>query len=129
VGRGGLYNLSSRRKRKLYFFDTGIRNAILKNFDPIDLRPDKGALWENLCVNEIEQKYSRRFGIFSYWRGDYGEVDLLVRTNGTDYAYEFKYGNNRTFRTPKHFKEAYKGVEVKIVSPENLKSTLNNIST
>jgi uncharacterized protein len=127
VGKGGLYNLSSRRKRKLYFHDLGVRNAILKNFEEIDIRTDKGNLWENLGMNELQQSYDRRSVMFSYWRNETGEVDLLVRKNGTDIAYEFKYGISKPVRPSKGFIQAYKDTPINVVNPESLQTTLASI--
>jgi uncharacterized protein len=129
VGKGGIYNLSSRRKRKVYFCDLGIRNAIMKNFTPISPRQDNGALWENLCVSEIQQAYGKKQGIFTYWRSNTSEVDLLVRSGGKDYAYEFKLVVGRTVRAAKAFVAAYSGVDIKVVSSDNLSQTLTDITT
>ncbi|MCH5600398.1 DUF4143 domain-containing protein [Niabella ginsengisoli] len=46
-----------KTNQKIYFLDTGIRNTVLNNFTPLDLRQDKGALWENFLIAERQKKY------------------------------------------------------------------------
>jgi hypothetical protein len=59
-----------KNNRKVYFWDNGIRNMIIANLNPIDLRQDKGALWENFLISERMKQaaYNNRIANFSFWR-------------------------------------------------------------
>jgi len=110
------------KSRKYYFQDLGIRNAIINNFNPITLRNDVGQLWENFCVMERIKKneYDRRYVNTYFWRTyDQKEIDYLEEVDGTLYAFEFKWGDQRT-KVPKLFLETYPGSEYKVISKENL---------
>jgi uncharacterized protein len=86
------------RFKKYYFYDLGIRNALINNFNPLALRDDAGALWENYLLNErikAHQAYRRDVAL-SFWRTREGvEVDLIEQQDGDIRAFEFKYGKAR----------------------------------
>lgn len=80
---------------KIYFWDVGLRNAILNNFDPINLRADSGALFENFIISEIKKiiAYTQSFDSIHYWRTKSGsEVDLVIAHNSQLYGCEIKLG-------------------------------------
>ncbi|GAB4546599.1 MAG: ATP-binding protein [Anaerolineales bacterium] len=81
--------------RKLYFYDLGIRNALVKDFRPLDLRPDKGGLFENFIVSEIEKKRKiKRLPLNLYFYREYNgrEVDFVLENYKKEYrCYEVKY--------------------------------------
>jgi uncharacterized protein len=83
-----------RRTRKIYFWDVGMRNAIIRSFQPIDLRPDKGALFENYVISEflkrnLQQKHTKNY---YFWRAyDGEEIDLIEVGDGTVTGYEIKW--------------------------------------
>lgn len=82
-----------KKGRKIYFFDVGIRNALIGNFAPIELRNDVGALWENYIVAEMFKKNCNDggFGNFYFWRtADQQEIDLIIEQDGILNAYEIK---------------------------------------
>jgi predicted AAA+ superfamily ATPase len=110
------------KTRKVYFWDLGIRNAIIRNFNPLTLRDDAGALWENFCVAE-RQKYLRNHGRYPaayFWRTyDRKEVDYIEEESGKMIAYECKWNSARQVKIPKSFLEAYPGSEFFGVTPEN----------
>jgi len=108
------------KSKKYYFWDLGIRNALIDQFHSWELRPDKGQLWENFLVVERLKKdeYSRNIGKYYFWRTyDQAEIDWCEEKGGELSAYEFKLSLKRA-KTPKAFKEAYK-IEVKTISKEN----------
>lgn len=80
--------------RKIYFYDVGIRNAVINNFNPIDKRDDLGALWENFMVVE-RMKYREYHRIEAnqyFWRTyDGSEIDLVEEREGRLYGFEFKW--------------------------------------
>jgi len=109
------------KAKKYYFIDTGIRNAIINNFNPLSLRNDIGQLWENFCVLERMKKneYERRFVNAYFWRTyDQKEIDYIEEIDGKLYAFEFKW-NETKGKAPKQFMEAYPGSEFKVISKSN----------
>jgi len=99
-----------KQNRKIYFFDNGIRNMIIGNFSPLDLREDKGALWENFLVSErLKQNlYKERFAKLYFWRTrQQQEIDFVEERDGKVSAFEFKWkGKKSSF--PQKFTETYK---------------------
>ncbi len=80
--------------RKIYFYDTGIRNALISNFNPLSLRQDTGALWENFLISErIKQlEYNESYGNKYFWRTtQQQEIDYIEEHSGKLFCYEFKW--------------------------------------
>lgn len=95
---------------KIYFFDNGIRNALINNFNPISLRNDVGALWENFCISErIKSNSHLQKNVNKYfWRTyDQKEIDYVEEFGGKITGYELKYSDKQKIRTPKTFRETY----------------------
>jgi uncharacterized protein len=98
------------KRNKIYFFDVGIRNAIINNFSPIDLRNDVGGLWENFCIVERikNDHFHRVFKNYYFWRTyDQKEIDLIEEYNGKLEAFEFKWKPKKNIKPPKNFLSAY----------------------
>jgi uncharacterized protein len=109
-----------KKGRKVYFYDNGIRNAIIKNFAPLALRNDIGALWENFLLAERlkHNAYAGAFYNAYFWRTvEQQEVDYLEESNGQIHAYEFKWNPQKANRFPKTFLEAYPGSSSSFVHP------------
>lgn len=99
-----------KNSKKIYFYDTGIRNAIINNFNSLDLRTDKGALWENFLISERKKynSYHRQYYNQYFWRTtSQKEIDLIEEKNGEIWAYEFKWGTKEKLKTKKEFEEVY----------------------
>lgn len=99
-----------KQNRKVYFYDNGIRNIIIGNFNPLNLRVDKGFLWENFLVSERRKQnlYKDTFAKMCFWRTkQQQEVDFVEEHNGQIVGFEFKWNSKKT-RFPKNFIEAYK---------------------
>jgi hypothetical protein len=113
-----------KKLRKIYFFDTGMRNALINNLNPLNLRQDSGALWENFMISE-RMKYNGNNGrsVNGYfWRTlQKQEIDYLEEYKGKLAGFELKWKKGK-FRIPKVFLEAYKGSNVKLINRENYKS-------
>jgi predicted AAA+ superfamily ATPase len=109
--------------RKIYFYDNGIRNAIIRNFTTIDLRNDVGALWENFLIAEKmkARHYSGWNGRAYYWR-TYAqqEIDYVEESNGNYSIYEFKWSAKQQAKFPITFLKAYKPIEKQVITPENI---------
>lgn len=109
------------KKTKIFFYDLGVRNAILERFADLDKRDDIGALWENFCVVE-RIKINQQKGVLCnsyFWRNHVGkEVDYLEERDGKIMAFEFKWASER-YRAPAEFLSAYQVAEVKVVNKNN----------
>ena len=109
--------------KKIYFYDNGIRNALLKNFTPVPAREDKGALWENLFFTERLKRHAfrRDGGEIFFWRTrKQHEMDFIEIVNGTIAAFECKAGNKTNSTSLKAFQRAYPNIPVTVASPENI---------
>lgn len=110
------------KSRKFYFVDLGIRNGLIKNFNPLDLRTDVGALWENFLVVE-RLKYLQTNQLFRnqyFWRTyQKQEIDYLEEYGGRLFAYEFKRNQSKLVRPPKTFMETYTEAVFETVNPKN----------
>lgn len=96
--------------RKIYFYDNGIRNAILADFKPLALRADVGALWENFLVSERQKHlhYSQQWARTYFWRTyQQQEIDYVEEQDGAFRAYEFKWNPKAKARFPKTFVDSY----------------------
>jgi len=99
-----------KTNKKIYFYDNGIRNMIIGNFNPIDLRTDKGALWENFLISErVKQiEYKHSLARIYFWRTkQQQEVDFVEEKSGKIFGYEFKWEKRRNSKLPKTFTETY----------------------
>jgi len=107
--------------RKIYFYDLGIRNAIINNFNFFDSRNDQGQLWENLAIIE-RMKYQAYHKIYSnnyFWRAyNRAEVDFIEERNGKLYGFELKWGAKKG-RIPQEWQKN-KNSEYKIISPDDV---------
>lgn len=113
-----------KKSRKIYFYDNGLRNAVINNFNSIQLRNDNGALWENFLMAErlkvlfYNEKSCNRY----FWRTlAQQEIDYVEEKNGKMKAYEFKWSTARKYKFPKSFLDNYDVESTKIVTPENFK--------
>ena len=108
--------------RKIYFYDNGIRNALIGNLSPVDMRADIGALWENYMVSELLKKnsYDLTYAKSYFWRTtQQQEIDYLEESDGHLKAYEFKWSPMKKAKVSKTFLSAYPDVEVQTVTREN----------
>ncbi|MCP5465048.1 MAG: ATP-binding protein [Deltaproteobacteria bacterium] len=106
---------------KYYFYDLGIRNAIISNFNDFDTRNDLGALWENFCVMERIKRnsYHQDKKNIYFWRTyDQKEIDLIEEFGGQLFGFEFKWKSKKK-KAPKDWTNAYPDASYKIISPEN----------
>lgn len=102
---------------KIYFYDLGIRNALINNFNPLSLRNDVGALWENFCIAERMKSnaYSNKNVNSYFWRTyDQKEIDYVEEYSGKIYGYEMKFSEKQKFKVPKGFMETYNADVIKI---------------
>lgn len=110
-----------KTNRKVYFFDTGLRNALISNYNSLELRQDKGALWENFLISERVKylKYHKRYSKTYFWRtAQQQEIDWVEEIDGKITAYEFKWKSKKKVKFPQKFIDAYKA-EVKVIDTDN----------
>jgi len=111
-----------KKGRKIYFWDNGLRNQIIKNFNPIELRNDIGALWENFVISERKKKlvYDQQFKDTYFWRNtQQAEIDYLEVKNTEIEAFEIKYNPNQKVRFTKSFTEKYHPKATLVIHKEN----------
>jgi uncharacterized protein len=115
------------KSRKYYFYDTGIRNSLIQNYNSLSLRNDTGALWENFCIIEklkLRQKMGRGSNLY-FWRTyQQQEIDLIEEADGQLKAYEFKWNPNNKVKAPKLFLNTYPESEFHIIHRDNYKKFL-----
>ncbi len=110
-----------KRSRKIYFWDNGIRNALISDFRPVELRDDIGKLWENYIVSEFHKQrdYHHLLAQPYFWRSKTsGEMDYLEVQNKQIIAYEIKWNPKKTAGA-RAFLNAYPQAEIKLVNPGN----------
>lgn len=109
--------------KKVYFYDNGIRNAILNNFAPISLRQDVGALWENFFISERlkANHYAGRYVNSYFWRtSKQQEIDYIEERNGEFTLFEMKWNPKRAnTKFPEIFETSYSVKDKAIITPEN----------
>ena len=126
IFRLGSFNRNLRtelkKSRKIYFYDNGIRNALIANFQSIELRQDIGALWENFLVSERMKynAYHNRWVKRYFWRTSaQQEVDYLEETDGQLYGFEFKWNTKKNATISRAFSNGYPDAITKIITPDN----------
>ena len=106
-----------KKNKKIYFYDNGVRNVIIGNFNPLDLRQDTGGLWENFLISERlkQNKYKSTNAKMYFWRTkQQQEVDLVEEDNGVISGFEFKWNHKKQVRLPKTFVNEYNAKEILI---------------
>ncbi len=117
-----------KKGKKIYFYDCGIRNAIINNFNPVQSRTDTGALWENFIIAE-RMKFLRYNNIDVkqyFWRTtQQQEIDLVEEhEGGVLKAFEFKWGKSGKARFSQTFTDNYPNTETAVISPGNMEEFL-----
>lgn len=113
--------------RKVYFYDLGVRNAVINNFNPLDMRSDVGALWENFFISErIKFNRNHRRHVNTYfWRTyDGAEIDYLEEAGGRLAGFECKW-TTKAWRAPAAFTAAYPGASAQLVDRDNYLDALS----
>jgi len=113
--------------RKIYFYDNGIRNSLVANFNPLSMRQDTGALWENFLISErIKYIHYNQISVNQYfWRTkQQQEIDYIEEREGKLFAYEFKWNPNSKFKFSETFLKNYTQVETKVIHKNNFQEFL-----
>jgi len=111
-----------KKSRKIYFYDTGIRNAILQNFAAVGLRQDIGVLWENFFIAERIKRnhYNQHYARIYFWRTiQQQEIDFIEESDGQITAFEIKWNENKKVKFPASFISTYPIKDTFVVTPNN----------
>ena len=111
--------------RKIYFYDNGIRNALISNFNPLNIRTDTGALWENFMISERVKynHYQRRFVNMYFWRThDRKEIDLIEESGGRFDLFEFKWNNPKKQKSFDFFRANYPINRTEIITRKEIEN-------
>lgn len=109
-------------KIKIYFFDTGIRNALINDFRPVDLRQDKGALWENFMISErikVNHYALKKVNTYFWRTHQKQEIDYIEESEGTMQVFEFKWNPKSKVRISKTFLDSYSVSKTEVINTEN----------
>lgn len=112
-----------KKSKKIYFYDNGIRNAVIQRFSPLNMREDSGALWENFIIGERikANQYNKNYVRSYFWRTtQQQEIDYLEESEGQLLAFEFKW-NPKKGKTsiPKIFTDTYSVKKISVITPAN----------
>jgi predicted AAA+ superfamily ATPase len=111
-----------KKSKKIYFNDLGIRNALINDFRPIEIRNDAGALFENFIINELrkQNEYKQIHANFYFWRNiDQREIDLILEKNGVLKTVEIKWNKSKTARLTKSFTNLYGETKFSVINRDN----------
>lgn len=111
-----------KKGKKIYFYDNGIRNAVLSNFAMPERRTDMGALWENFLVSERLKRnaYAGNYAQMFFWRTQaQQEIDYVEECDGQLSTFEFKWNPKAKATLPKAFTDAYSGSTFEVVTPDD----------
>jgi predicted AAA+ superfamily ATPase len=112
-----------KTSKKIYFVDNGVRNALIANFSPAEIRQDIGALWENFLMSERykQNEYGSVFKNNYFWRlKSQQEIDFVEESDGQISAFEFKWNTKKALRCPLAFRNAYPSAKFSVITPENV---------
>ncbi len=116
------------KMNKVFFWDNGIRNAVIGDFRPLTSRTDQGALFENLMISERQKnnawKFQQSTGYF--WRNyNQSEVDYIEKTTTTLSAFEFKWNTLKSHKVTQAFVNLYPDAQTKVITPMNMLEFIN----
>ena len=110
------------KSSRWYFYDNGVRNALINNFNSLNLRGDAGELWENYLVMERikKQNYKRIMTNNYFWRTyDRKEIDWIEERSGKLFGYEIKWNNKKKIKPPKDWVNTYKNSSFEVITKVN----------
>jgi predicted AAA+ superfamily ATPase len=111
-----------KKSRKIYFNDLGIRNALINDFRPVELRNDAGALFENFVINEIrkQNQYDKIYADLYFWRNtDQREIDLIVSKNNQLHTFEIKWNPKKKAKLTRGFTNIYGETFFSVIHRDN----------
>lgn len=121
-GYSGNLRKEITKSNRWYFYDNGIRNAIIRNFNQLHYRNDVGELWENYLMTERLKfnSYNNKLINTHFWRTyDQQEIDLVEEGSGKLCAYEFKWNSKKKIKAPGGWTRAYPDASFEVINPNN----------
>lgn len=116
-----------KNSRKIYFYDNGIRNALIGNFSQVENRTDVGALFENYAIAERmkRKEYLMDYAKSWFWRNtNKQEIDYIEEKDGKIHAYELKWNPKRKASAPLSFRNAYPDADFTVINRDNIEDLL-----
>ncbi len=116
-----------KNSRKIYFYDNGIRNALIGNFSQVENRTDAGALFENYAIAERmkRKEYLMDYASSWFWRNtNKQEIDYIEEKDGRIHAYELKWNPKRKASAPLSFRNAYPDADFTVINRDNIEDLL-----
>lgn len=113
-----------KKSQKIYFYDNGVRNTLIANYNPVELRNDVGSLWENFLISERKKylSYNNIYANSFFWRNHaQQEIDYIEEREGKLFAYEIKWDKSKV-KFPKSFLEAYNECETNVITFQDYES-------
>ena len=117
------------KTKKIYFYDVGMRNALIEDFGDLELRNDIGGIWENFCILELlkNNENTGKFSQFYFWRTyTQQEIDLVIKENNFYHCFEFKYSDRKKAKLPNSFVLNYAKTTFNLVNRENIFTVLKD---
>lgn len=111
-----------KKGKKIYFYDNGVRNALIKSFNPLSMRNDVGVLWENFMISERMKanEYNKRWVNKYFWRTtDQAEIDYIEEENELLHCTEFSWIEKRKKQLPKSFQASYPNHSFEVITNDN----------
>ena len=121
-----------KKSKKIYFNDLGIRNALINDFRPIEVRNDSGALFENHIINELrkQNEYKQIYANFYFWRNiDQREIDLVIQKNNVLQTIEIKWNADKKARLTKSFTNIYGDTSFSVVNRTNFYEVIESFGS
>ncbi|MDR1323179.1 MAG: ATP-binding protein [Candidatus Margulisbacteria bacterium] len=116
-----------KNSKKIYFYDNGVRNAVIADFSLAETRRDIGALWENFLMSERKKKldYAGLWRNSWFWRTiEQKEIDYIEEGDGQIEAFEFKWNPKARYKKPRQFLANYPHSKFHLITPENMEEFL-----
>jgi predicted AAA+ superfamily ATPase len=110
------------KSAKWYFYDNGIRNALIANFSNLSMRTDVGELWENYCFSErLKYQHYQQIQTSNYFWRTYQqqEIDWIEDRDGNLFGYELKWNTQKAVKPPKTWSNAYPNAQFVVITPDN----------
>lgn len=111
-----------KKSKKIYFNDLGIRNALINDFRPVEIRNDVGNIFENFVINEMrkQNEYKQMYGNFYFWRStEQKEIDLIIEKNNHLSTFEIKWNPSKKAQLTKSFSNTYSNYTFNFIHKEN----------
>ncbi len=111
-----------KKSKKIYFNDLGIRNALINDFRPVEIRNDVGNIFENFVINELrkQNEYKQIYGNFYFWRStEQKEIDLIIEKNNHLSTFEIKWNPSKKVQMTKSFSNIYSNYSFHFIHKEN----------